>query len=66
MLAPLAWLRGPMLLCTAMWAVLPTCAPGVWRAMRYWQRALPLGARYLRTSRRCVRACMCVYVCVCA
>lgn len=51
-LAPLRPMHTPMLAFALMWVSLPPLMPGVWRAICYWQRLLPVCARYLQTSHR--------------
>ncbi|KAF5830639.1 hypothetical protein DUNSADRAFT_14240 [Dunaliella salina] len=52
LLSPLQPLSQPMLLISVMWATFPTCFPGVWRAICYWNRLLPICVRYFHTSKR--------------
>ncbi|GLI67120.1 hypothetical protein VaNZ11_011328 [Volvox africanus] len=51
-LTPLALIRGPFAVFATLRLVMPVVAPAVWRSVMYWQRTVPIVARYLLTSRR--------------
>ncbi|KAG2499766.1 hypothetical protein HYH03_002063 [Edaphochlamys debaryana] len=54
-LAPLAPLRGPFAAFAVARVLGPLLAPAVWRNVMYWQRTLPIMARYVLTSKRAKR-----------